>query len=76
MSCQRILSGKNSVKHKFRDLENHNSKDYFEHKNKHTRITQDGKTLNQIDHVLIDKQRHTNITDDMNFRGTVGDTDN
>ena len=50
---------------------------YFEHKDihKYTWISPDGQTLNQIDHVLVDRRRHTNIMDVRSYRGGEGDTD-
>jgi len=36
---------------------------------KYTWVSPDGKTHNQIDHVLIDKRRHSNIFDVPSFRG-------
>jgi hypothetical protein len=42
---------------------------------KHTWTSPDAVTHNQIDHVLIDKRRHTNILDVRSFRGADCDTD-
>jgi endonuclease/exonuclease/phosphatase family metal-dependent hydrolase len=42
---------------------------------KHTWTSLDGVTHNQIDHVLIDKRRHSNILDVRSFRGADCDTD-
>jgi hypothetical protein len=42
---------------------------------KHNRNSPDGVTYNQIDHVLIDKGRHSNISDVRSFRGADSDTD-
>jgi hypothetical protein len=42
---------------------------------KHTWNSRDGVTHNQIDHVLIDKRRHSNILDVRSFRGADCDTD-
>jgi exonuclease III len=42
---------------------------------KHTWTSPDGVTHNQIDHVLIDKIRHSNILDVRSFRGADCDTD-
>jgi hypothetical protein len=38
---------------------------------KHTWTSPDGVTHNQIDHVLIDKRRHSNILDVRSFRAVV-----
>ena len=46
---------------------------YFEQK--YTWISSDGETLNHIDHVLVDRRRHTNIMDVRSYRGAEGDTD-
>jgi len=46
---------------------------YFEHK--YTWVSPDGKILNQIDHVSVDRRRHTNIMDVTSYRGVEGDTD-
>jgi hypothetical protein len=42
---------------------------------KHTWISPDGITHNQIVHVLIDKRQHSNILDVCSFRGADCDTD-
>jgi endonuclease/exonuclease/phosphatase family metal-dependent hydrolase len=42
---------------------------------KHTWTSPDGVTYNEIDHVLIDKRRHTNILDVRSFKGANCDTD-
>jgi hypothetical protein len=42
---------------------------------KHTWTSPDGVSHNQIDHVLIDKRRHSNILDVRSFRGVGCDTD-
>jgi hypothetical protein len=42
---------------------------------KHTWTSPDGVTHNQIDHVLLDKRRHSNILDVRSFRGTDCDTE-
>jgi endonuclease/exonuclease/phosphatase family metal-dependent hydrolase len=42
---------------------------------KHTWTSSDGATHNQIDYVLIDKRRHSNILDDRSFREADCDTD-
>jgi hypothetical protein len=42
---------------------------------KHTWTSPDSVTQNQIDHVLIDKRRHSNILDVCSFRGADCDTD-
>jgi hypothetical protein len=43
---------------------------------KHTWTSTYGVTHNQIDHVLIDKKRHSNVLDVHSFRGADCDTDN
>jgi len=50
---------------------------YFKHKSIHkqTWISPDGNTLNQIDHVLVDKRRHTNVLDVRSYRGADCDSD-
>jgi hypothetical protein len=42
---------------------------------KHTWTSPDGVTHDEIDHVLTDKRRHSNILDVRSFRGTDCDTD-
>jgi endonuclease/exonuclease/phosphatase family metal-dependent hydrolase len=42
---------------------------------KHTWTSPDGAAHNQIDHVLIDKRRHSNILDVWSFRRADCDTD-
>jgi hypothetical protein len=42
---------------------------------KHTCTSPDGVTRNQIDHVLLNKRRHSNILDVRSFRGADCDTD-
>jgi len=42
---------------------------------KYTQTFPDGKTHNQIDHVLIDEGRHSSIVDVRSFRGADCDTD-
>jgi hypothetical protein len=49
----------------------------FLHRNihKYTWTYSDGKTHNQMDHILIDRRRHRNILDVRSFRGVDCDTD-
>jgi len=49
----------------------------FHHRNihKYTWTSPDGKTHNRIDHILIDRRRHSRILDVRNFRGSDCDTD-
>jgi exonuclease III len=42
---------------------------------KYTWTSPDGKTHNQIDHVLVDRRRQSSILDVQSFRGADGDTD-
>ncbi|KDR12822.1 hypothetical protein L798_07067, partial [Zootermopsis nevadensis] len=42
---------------------------------KYTWTSPDGRTHNQIDHVLVDKRRQTNVIDVRSFRGADCDTD-
>jgi endonuclease/exonuclease/phosphatase family metal-dependent hydrolase len=52
-------------------------KSTFPHRDihKHTWTSSDGFTHNQIDHVLIDKRRHSNTLDVRSFRGADCGTD-
>jgi hypothetical protein len=49
----------------------------FPHRNihKYTSMSLDGKTHNQIDHILIDWGRHSSIRDVRSFRAADCDTD-
>jgi hypothetical protein len=42
---------------------------------KYTWTSPDGNTHNQIDHILIDRQRHSNVLDIRSFRAADCDTD-
>jgi hypothetical protein len=42
---------------------------------KHTWTTPDGNTHNQIDHILIDRRRHSSVLDVLSFRAADCDTD-
>jgi hypothetical protein len=42
---------------------------------KYTWTSPDGKTLNQIDHILVDRRRHSNVLDVRTFRAADCDTD-
>jgi hypothetical protein len=50
----------------------------FPHRNtlKYTRTSPDGKIYSQIDHILIDKRRHSSMVGVLSFRGADFDTDN
>ena len=49
----------------------------FHHRNTHkyTWTSTDGNTQNQIDHILIDRRRHSNILDVRSFRGADCEAD-
>jgi hypothetical protein len=49
----------------------------FPHRNNHkyTWTSPDGKTHNQIDHILVDKRRHSNVLDVQTFRAADCNTD-
>jgi len=46
----------------------------YEDTHKYTWVSPDGKILNQIDHLLVDRLRHTNILDVRCYRGAEGAT--
>jgi hypothetical protein len=43
--------------------------------NKYTYMSPGGKTHNQIDHILIDRRRHSSVLDVRSFRVSDSDTD-